>query len=169
MNIREWGQEIGVRSVWFLIRESGRYAITNPMATLGSIYIVDRFGWAGVRFLGRAGVTIVQSQIRLGVDLGKIALQEIGPAGIPQRLAVPFQRAGAAISRAAPVVARASRVGVAASPPALAAGAGLLLLLGPEMHWNLATDPNSGAYVTDDEGTIVATPYLDGPMGTGFL
>jgi hypothetical protein len=38
------------------------------------------------------------------------------------------------------------------------------------MQFELLSDPNSAAYVLDDEtGEIVATPYLEGPMGTGFL
>jgi len=177
MDAREWGREIGFRSVWFIVREGSRYALYNPLETLGAIYILDRWGWAGARFLGRSGAAVLRSQVRLGFEIGRLAVIELAPAGVPQNLMRPFARGGAAIGRALPPIARGATVvargagwAVRASPYVAVLAAGYLLAQGPEMQFELLSDPNSAAYVLDDEtGEIVATPYLEGPMGTGFL
>lgn len=172
MGAKEIAADASLMTAWFLVRETGRYVWQNPGNTIASIYIVERFGWAGVRFLGRTGLVILRSQIRLGIDIGRVAVAELGPAAIPQRLAAPFTRAasGAAsgAARAAPIVSRgalsAGRVAgwaVRASPQGAAVGAVVLLAMAPEMTYDLLSDPNSSAYVTDEE-TGEVTPIFPG-------
>lgn len=170
MNAKDFGREIGQRSLWFIIRESARYAFTNPLDVIASIYILERFGWAGARFLGKTGQAIVMSQVRLGVQIGKLAVVELGPAAIPQRIAAPLTRSAAAIGRAAPIIGRGAGWAVRIGPAAVGAGVILALVEGIDMNYELLSDPNSPAYMLDNEtGEIIGTPYLDGVTGTGYL
>jgi hypothetical protein len=170
MNAKDFGTEIGQRSLWFIIRESARFAFTNPLDVIASIYIIERFGWAGVRFLGLTGRAMVMSQVRLGVEIGKLAVVELGPAAIPQRLAAPATRGYAAVVRAAPSIGRTAGWAVRVGPVGVAAAVPVLLVVGIDMNYELLNDPNSSAYITDDTtGEIIGTPYLDGVTGTGYL
>ena len=174
MGAKEIAADASLMTAWFLVRETGRYVWQNPGNTIASIYIVERFGWAGVRFLGRTGLVILRSQLRLGIDIGRVAVAELGPAAIPQRLAAPFTRAASGVARAAPIVGRgaltAGRVAgwaVRATPTAAAIGAVVLLAHGPELTYDLLSDPNSHAYVTDEKtGEVI--PIFPGITG-GFL
>lgn len=177
-NIQEWGKDAGITTVWWMLNATVTYVWYHPWQTLSSIFLIDRFGWPGARFVGRAGFVMLKSNLRLGLDISKIALQELGPAFKPNNLVKPFVRVAPRIS--ASVASGAGRFmwvgrGVVAgsrvaAPPLLGLAVVGLLMEGPTMHMNLATDPNSGAYVLNEEGTeIIATPYLNGPTGTGLM
>lgn len=166
-NIRKWGTEVGLKFVWWTVTATATYAWYHPYQTLSSIFLIDRFGWPGARFVGRSGWVLAKSQLRLGLDISKIALQELGPALKPENLMKPFQRIAPRATASAGRLLAASRV---AGPPALGLGVAYLIIEGPTMHMELASDPYSGAYIlNEDETEIVGTPYLDGPTGTGFL
>lgn len=161
VNAREFGKEVGWRTVWFLARTAVTQAYYRPFETLSAIYIVDRFGWPGARFVGRAGIAIIRSQLRLGIDLGRLAITELAPAFKPNNLLKPIRtvapRSSAFVARVAPVAARVT-------PVAAAATAGYLLVQGPEIWFNQANDPNSNVYM-QDEVTGDITPVH--PLITG--
>ena len=177
-NIQEWGKDAGITTAWWFVNASVTYVFYHPWQSLSSLFLIDRFGIAGARFVGRAGLAMLKSNLRLGLDISKIALQELGPAFKPNNLLQPFVRVAprisAAVARGAGGFMWVGRGVVAgsrvAAPPMLGLAVVGLVMEGPRLHMDLATDPNSGAYVLNEEGTqIIATPYLNGVTGTGLM
>lgn len=60
--------------------------VGSTTAFLSSLYLVDRFGWAGARTVGRVTLASKTAAVRLGYNVGKIALEELGPALVPRNI-----------------------------------------------------------------------------------
>ncbi len=88
--------------------------VNDPMGTtmsfLGSLYLIDRFGWAGARTVARVTIASKTAAIRLGFTVGKIAVEELGPAMVPRNII----KAGSYVVRFGRYGGAAVGVGVAA-------------------------------------------------------
>lgn len=70
-----------VKDTLFLLSITAlREAVRSPEKVLAAAWIIDKFGVAGIRFVARAGVTVIKSELALIYNVGKIGVQELAPA-----------------------------------------------------------------------------------------
>jgi hypothetical protein len=126
---------MNVKDILTLIALTGlREAARSPEKVLAAAFIIDKFGVAGIRFVGRAGLVVIRSELALIYNIGKIGVQELAPA----------------LSRSTPL--NAVRIAPAAST-ALLATAALGLASAPTLSYD--TFSNTENYTQYPDGSLV--------------
>lgn len=72
---------MNAQEVLTLIALTGlRESVRSPEKVLAAAFIIDKFGVAGIRFVGRASLVVIRSELSLIYKVGKIGVQELAPA-----------------------------------------------------------------------------------------